>query len=102
MKLHGYMMDRLLVPDPKKLTENQKNLILDVFEKLRETEFPSISEQLETGFHARKTIDLLWLKILGYKGPSEELLEKLYASLLNELEIIGRLMGGAQPKGNEE
>jgi len=101
MKLHGYMMDRLLVPDPKKLTESEKNRILDVFEKVRETEFPSISEQLETGFHARKTIDLLWLKILGYKGPSEELLEKLYVSLLNELEIIGRLMGGAQPKGNQ-
>jgi hypothetical protein len=102
MKLHGYMMDRLLVPNPKELTENQRKQILEVFEKIKDTPFPSISEQLETGFHARKSIDLLWLKILGYKGPCEELLEKLYASVLNELEIIGRLMGGAQPGGSQE
>jgi hypothetical protein len=98
MKLHDYMMDRLLVPDPKKLTKSEKNQILDLFEKVREIEFPSLSEQLETGFPARKTIDLLWLKILGYKGPSEALLEKLYGSLLNELKIIDRLMSGTQPK----
>ena len=39
----------------------------------------------------------LWLKILGYKGPCGELLEKLYASVLNELEIIGRLMVEPNP-----
>jgi len=42
----------------------------------------------------------MWLKILGYKGPYDELLEKLYGSMLKELEIIGRLMGGIQPKEN--
>jgi hypothetical protein len=102
MKLHGYMMDKLLVPDPKKLTKDERNQILEVFGKIKETEFPSIREQLETGFHVRKTIDLLWLKILGYKGSSEELLEKLYASVLNELEIIGRLMGGSEPNEGQE
>jgi hypothetical protein len=102
MKLHDYMMERLLVPDPKKLTENERKQILEVFERVKETKFPSISEQLETGFHTRKTIDLLWLKILGYKGPTEKLLERLYDSLLNELEIIGRLMSGAQPKEDLE
>jgi len=96
------MRGRLLVPDPKKLTESERNRILDVFEKVRETEFPSIREQLKTGFHARKTIDMLWLKILGYKGSSEELLEKLYISLLNELEIIDRLMGRTQPREKQK
>lgn len=100
MKLHDYMMDRLLVPNPKILTENEKKLILDVFEKIKETPFPSISEQLKGGFKARKIIDEMWLRILGYKGPYDALLEKLYGSMLKELEIIGRLMGGRQPKEN--
>jgi len=37
------------------------------------------------------------MNILGCKGPNEELLDKTYRSVLNELEIIGRLMGGVQP-----
>jgi len=98
MKLHGYMMDHLLVPNPKALTENEKKQILEVFEKIKETPFPSISQQLKGGFKARKIIDEMWLKILGYKGAYDELLEKLYGSMLKELEIIGRLMGGGQPK----
>jgi hypothetical protein len=92
------MMDRLLVPDPGKLTETEKKQVLDVFEKLKDTPFPSISEQLKTKFRARKTIDAMWLKILGHKGSYEDLLEQLYGSMLNELEIIGKLMGGSQPK----
>jgi len=102
MKLHGYMMDRLLVPNPEKLTENEKKEILETFEKVKETAFPSISEQLKTGFKARKTVDTMWLKILGHKGPYDELLERLYGSMLKELEIIGRLMGGGQPAEEEK
>ena len=102
MKLHGYMMDRLLVPNPKELTESQKKQILKVFEKIKDTPFPSIREQLKTKFRARKTIDAMWLKILGHKGPCEDLLEKLYGSMLKELEIIGQLMGGSQLQENPE
>jgi len=102
MKLHDYMMDRLLVPDPSKLTETEKKQILKVFEKIKDTPFPSIREQLKTKFRARKTIDAMWLKILGHKGPCEDLLEKLYGSMLKELEIIGQLMGGSQLQENPE
>jgi len=102
MKLHDYMMDRLLVPDPNKLIETEKKRILDVFEKVKEIPFPSITEQLKTKFQARKTIDLMWLKVLGCKGFSNEMLDRLYDSLLKELEIIGRLMGGKQSEEDEE
>jgi len=98
MKLHDYMMDHLLVPDPNKLIEEQKKRILGVFEEIKDTSFPSISEQFKTKFQVRKTIDSMWLKILGYKNLSDELLENLYDSILKELEIIGKLMGGARHK----
>ena len=102
MKLHDYMMDRLLVPDPGKLTETEKKHILSVFEKLKDAPFPSISEQLKTEFQARKTIDAMWLKVLGHKGPYDDLLEKLYSSMLKELEIIGKLMGGSKLQEDQE
>jgi len=38
----------------------------------------------------------------GAKGSYEDLLEQLYGSMLNELEIIGKLMGGSQPKEDQE
>lgn len=98
MKLHDYMLDRLLVPDPKKLTKDAKKRILQVFEKVKETQFPSITNQLKTKFETRKIIDKMWLEILEYKDTSEGLLDNLYDSLLNELEIINRLMSGDQPK----
>jgi hypothetical protein len=101
MKIHGYMMDRLLVPDPNKLTEEQKKRILGVFEEIKDTSFPSITEQLKTKFQARKTIDSMWLKVLGCKNFSNEMLDRLYDSLLKELEIIGKLMGGVQHKEDE-
>jgi len=102
MKIHGYMIDRLLVPDPNKLTEEQKKRILEVFDEIKNTDFPSITEQLKTKFQARKTIDSMWLKVLGYKDFSNEMLDKLYDSLLKELEIIGKLMGGKQSKEDED
>jgi hypothetical protein len=37
----------------------------------------------------------MWLKILGYKSLSNETLDNLYDSMLKELEIIGKLMGGS-------
>ena len=96
MKLHKYMLDRLLVPDPKKLTRNDKKRLLEVFEKIKSKPFPSIREQLRTKSQNRKIIDTLWLKILGYKGPYKKLLENLYSSILKELEIIDNLMSGSR------
>jgi hypothetical protein len=98
MKIHDYMMDRLMVPNPESLSKDEKKQILELFEKIKDRRFPSISEQFKTGFEARKKIDTLWLKILGYKGSYEEILNNLYSSILKELDIIGQLMGGAKPE----
>jgi predicted DNA-binding transcriptional regulator len=92
MKLHDYMFSRLLVPDPNKLTKKDIKQLLKVFDKVRNMPFPSISEQLKKGSEARKSIDKIWLKILGYKGDPDELLKRLYSSVSKEIEIIDKLM----------
>jgi len=91
MKLHNYMLKRLLVPDPRKLTEKEKKHLMKVFDEIRDFSFPSVTEQLKRDIKARKTIDKTWLKILNYKGDPEELLKKLYASITQELKIIDEL-----------
>jgi type I restriction-modification system DNA methylase subunit len=92
MKLHDYMFDRLLVPDPIKLTKKDITQLLEVFEKVRNVAFPSIPEQLRKKIEARKSLDKIWLKILRYKGDPDELLNTLYSSVIREIEIIDRLM----------
>lgn len=74
MKLHDYMMDRLLVPDPKKLIVDGREQILEVFEKVKDMPFPIISEQFKTEFEGRKMIDTVLLKILGQKEPFDKIL----------------------------
>jgi hypothetical protein len=45
----------------------------------------------------------LWMKLHDYMMDfSNEMLDKLYDSLLKELEIIGKLMGGEQSKEDEK
>jgi DNA-binding ferritin-like protein (Dps family) len=92
MKLHDYMLDRLLVPNPKKLTKKEKAELLKTFEEIKDTPFTSITKQLKNGDTNRKTIDKTWLSILGYKGNQEEFLNKLYASTSQEIKIINELL----------
>ncbi|MCD6444940.1 hypothetical protein J7L70_08095 [Candidatus Bathyarchaeota archaeon] len=91
MKLHNYMLKRLLAPDPGKLTKKERKQLMKVFDEIKDFSFPSIKEQLKGDIEARKTIDKTWLKILNYEGDPEELLKKLYASIMQELKIIDEL-----------
>jgi hypothetical protein len=94
MKLHGYMMDKLLVPDPTKLSVNEKKRALELFDKIGFSQFPSIVEQLRSNYFDRKLIDEFWLGVLGYDSLSEDLLTNFYASLHKEIVGIGNLMSG--------
>ncbi|MGQ9625264.1 MAG: hypothetical protein ACUVT9_07865, partial [Candidatus Bathycorpusculaceae bacterium] len=66
MKLHEYVLKDLWILDPSKLTKEERNLLLEVFNKVRETPFPSILEQLRGRFWARVEIDKAILKVLGF------------------------------------
>lgn len=92
MKLHDYMFSRLLVPDPNKLTKKDIRQLLKVFDKVRNEAFLSISEQLKKESEARKSIDRIWLKILGCKSDPDALLKRLYDSISKEIELIDKLM----------
>lgn len=92
MKLHSYMLNSLLVPNPKKLTKKDRQKLLKIFEETKKASLPSISEQLTKKDDVRKNVDRVFLEILRYKNVSDEFLDNLYASIHNEIETINRLM----------
>jgi hypothetical protein len=55
----------LKCPDLLRLDDEKKKQFLDLFEKLRKIDFPSLIQQLETGFQARIELDDAFMKVLG-------------------------------------
>jgi len=73
----------------KKLSKKEIKKLRDLFEKLRDVEFPSILEQLENRFWARLELDETILKILGFSEREiNSLLPKVYNALVKELKMI--------------
>jgi len=75
--------------DIQKLTQKEKRTLLNLFEKLKDIEFPSILEQLENRFWARVELDKTILKILGFTNKEiNEWLPKVYDALVEELKSM--------------
>jgi hypothetical protein len=91
MKLHDYMLDRLLVPNPNILTIEEKKELLKIFKSLEKVSFKSITEQFKNEDESRKAIDKAWLTLLGYKGDLEKFLTQLYKTILEEIKTINQL-----------
>jgi hypothetical protein len=91
MKIHEYMFERMKVPDLDKLSPDEKNELLKLFESLRSYKFKSLYEQFREGDEMRKAIDMAWLRILTMKKFKEEyeaLLKRIYEAVTRELEIL--------------
>jgi hypothetical protein len=97
MTIHDYMFDEILAPNFKKLSDKDKELLKKTYNEVKNVEFPSILDQLKHRHPARKLIDQAWLEILGYRGDKEKLLDELYRSLADEIELLKKMMAeGAQ------
>jgi hypothetical protein len=101
LQLDKYVLKTLLIPDPARLTEEQKNRLLQVFEEVRNTEFPSLVEQLDNAYAVRRKIDSTWLEVLSESKP--EILTTLYKTLSREIHLLKRMMAeGSDDQVNEE
>ena len=73
----------------KNITKSERQILLNLFEKLKDIEFPSILEQLENRFWARVELDKTILKILGFSNKEiNEWLPKVYDALVEELKAM--------------
>ena len=95
MELPEWAMKYILVLDPLKLSKKEKGELLGVFNKISKKDFPSLMEQLKSGFHLRVEIDRAVLRVLGF-GDDEinRLLDHLYPALANEIQQLKTPMQG--------
>jgi len=89
MELPEWAMKNLYVFDPLKLTPNEKKKLLNLYESIKDQRFPSLVDQLKSGFEPRLKIDEFFqeiLKLEKYPVPN------LHKMLLKEIEELKSLV----------
>ncbi len=75
--------------DYQNINQKEEKKLLAIFDKISETEFPSIAEQVEKRFPQRVELDTAIMTAIGYKqNEINELLPQLYDTIANELKKI--------------
>lgn len=83
------------VLDPRTLDSKEKHELLELFNTIVQSPFPSISEQLRVIHPARRKIDQTILKIIGFsEDETEDMLNYLYPALHSEIDKLRTLMEG--------
>ncbi|MCX6800616.1 MAG: N-6 DNA methylase [Candidatus Diapherotrites archaeon] len=94
MEIDKYVLDESKILNLDKLTKTDKEKLDNLYEKIKDTQFPSLIEQLKTKNSIRKQIDTTFLSILGMnKAEAESLLEELYPAIYKELVKLKGVMG---------
>ncbi len=74
------------------LTDSEKEIMFNLYEKLKDLNFPSIMSQIENRFNARIELDKTILKILGFSNREiNEWLPKIYNTIVDELKAMKSL-----------
>jgi hypothetical protein len=71
MDLEEYALDRCPVPDVGRITQEQRDMIDQLWEKIRNIEAPSLFEQLESNHPFRTELDDGILQILGISNMEQ-------------------------------
>lgn len=77
LQIDEYALKNALMPDPNKLSIHEMRKLLTLFKKVGRVKMPSILGQLKEKHPTRKLIDETWLRIIGYKGDIDSILDKL-------------------------
>lgn len=93
IELGKYMLEKFYVLNPLKLSQQDKEILLEVFEKIKTQEFPSLLNQLKTKNELRYLIDKAIMKVLGFdEREIESVLPRLYEALAEEIQLLKKMM----------
>jgi type I restriction-modification system DNA methylase subunit len=94
LRLDKRYLERMRIINPNALSEKEKKLILDAYEKIATMDFSMpLIEQLRTNYKYRKDIDLVFMKLLGFdKDSVEEYLAKLYSIVYGKISDLKKSM----------
>jgi ferredoxin-type protein NapH len=88
MKIHGYKLREFNFLNTEKLSQMQRNELLNLFREIGTVELPSILTQLENKYPLRLRLDMAILKILGYgEAEASRILNQLYPLLAEEIKM---------------
>jgi hypothetical protein len=74
------------------LSNHEKDILIQLFNRLENVEFPSILEQLKTNFSARVELDKTIFKILDFSDKEiDDWLPKIYNAIIEELQNYEKL-----------
>jgi tRNA1(Val) A37 N6-methylase TrmN6 len=95
LQIDEYTLKTFKVVNPSNLNNFEKELLLEMFNKVRDVSFPCVLEQLRSRFWARVEIDRAILKVLGFnEQETNQILDHLYPALTKEIEQLKTLMQG--------
>jgi len=93
LDIHKYVLSDFYVINPHALSEDSKNKLLRLFDKISKKEFPCLEEQYASKFKFKEEIDKAILSALGFnKAETERILLDLYNALNAEFKAL-REMG---------
>ena len=82
MNIHGHDISCAYLPVVDRLTDSQISQLNDLWERLKNKEFPSLLEQFNTTNPLRLTLDRTIFEIFGIKFD----VKKLYRAIAEEIE----------------
>jgi len=95
MEINKGMIEDFSLLNLTSLNENEVDRLLELFEEVKNIEFPSVTDQLQNRFHGRVKIDRTFLQILGFSDREiEKILDFLYPALASEIYQLKTLMQG--------
>ncbi|MDG7011593.1 MAG: SAM-dependent DNA methyltransferase [Nitrososphaerota archaeon] len=97
LNVHEYVLEDFLVPRLAMDAASKKELA-KTFDEIRDQDFPSLSEQIESKHPLRRKIDLAVMKSLGYpEADAKAELEILYKLMKTEMAVLNELMQEREP-----
>jgi hypothetical protein len=87
-ELSKYVLEDFQIPDPQKLSDDEKRLLVTTFDDVSIEALPSILVQLRDGHPTREKIDRVWMHVLDIKVD----LDWLYDGVSQEIDMLKRMM----------
>jgi type I restriction-modification system DNA methylase subunit len=89
LDIHKYILEDMLVLNPRIINENEKRILLTLFDEICNKSFPSLKEQFTREFLMRRKIDKIILNILGFREQeSEVLVSQLFQAIREYYETL--------------
>lgn len=92
LDVHKYILKEMLVLNPRSLSEEKREKLMELFDDISQKPFPSLEEQYTDDFELRRRMDSAILDALGFdEEETDLLLEQLYEAIRMQFDSLKEL-----------